>query len=66
MGQNGLNTGGSTMLTHPAKASANAAGIRVAGVVAGTLVLLLALLAIVRPEMMGMAMMHKLMVAVGL
>ncbi len=53
------------MLTHPAKASANAAGIRVAGVVAGTLVLLLALLAFVRPEMMGITTMHKLMAAVG-
>ena len=49
------------MLTHPAKASANTVGVRVAGVVAGTPVLLLALLAIVRPEMM-----HKLMSAAGL
>ena len=38
----------------PAKARPDLAGIRVAGAVAGTLVLLLALLAIVRPEMMGM------------
>lgn len=53
------------MLTHPAKASASAAGIRVAGVAAGTLVLLLILLAIVRPETMGMAMLHNLMSAVG-
>ena len=53
------------MLTHPAKASANAAGIRGAGGVAGTLVLLLALLAFVRPEMMGITTMHKLMAAVG-
>ena len=51
------------MLTYPAKASANTVGLRVAG--AGTLVLLLALLAIVRPEMMGMAMVHRLVSAVG-
>ncbi len=54
------------MLIHPAKASANAVGLRIAGIVAGTLALLLALLAIVRPEMMGMAMVHRLMSAVGL
>ena len=54
------------MLTLPAKASANMVGILVAGVIAGTLVLLLALLAIVRPEMMGMVAMHRLMAAMGL
>ena len=54
------------MLTHPAKAGANTVALRVAGAVAGTLVLLLALLAVVRPEMMSMAMVHKLMSAVGL
>lgn len=53
------------MLTYPAKASANTVGLRVAGAAAGTLVLLLALLAIVRPEMMGMAMVHRLVSAVG-
>ncbi len=62
----GLNEGDSTMSMHPARAGANAVGLRVAGVVAGTLVLLLALLAIARPEMMDMAMLHKLMSAVGL
>jgi len=59
------------MMIHSAKpnsaeAGANLAGLRVAGVAAGTLVLLLALLAIVRPEMMGMAMLHRLMSAAGL
>jgi len=54
------------MLTNPARSSANSVGIRVAGVVAGTLILLLVLLAIVRPEMMGMQMVHRLMSAVGL
>jgi len=54
------------MLIHPARASANAVGMRIAGVIAVALALLLALLAIVRPEMMGMAMVHRLMSAVGL
>ena len=54
------------MPTLPAKANPNTVGVRVAGVVAGTLVLLLALLAIVRPEMMGMAAIHRLMSAMGL
>ena len=54
------------MSMHSARAGANAVGFRVAGAVAGTLVLLLALLAIARPEMMGMAMLHKLTSAVGL
>ena len=54
------------MSRRPARAGLNAVGLRVAGVIAGALVLLLALLAIVRPEMMSMAMMHKLMSAVGL
>ena len=54
------------MPTLPAKASANMVGVRVAGVVAGTLILLLALLAIVRPEMMSMAVLHNLMSAMGL
>ncbi len=54
------------MLLNPARSSANSVGIRVAGVVAGTLILLLVLLAIVRPEMMGMATLHKLMSAMGL
>ena len=53
------------MPTLPAKANANMVGVRVAGAVAGVLVLLLTLLAIVRPEMMGMAGMHKLMSAMG-
>ena len=54
------------MSTQSATAGANAVGLRVAGAVAGALVLLLAVLAIVRPEMMSMAMLHKLMSAVGL
>ncbi len=54
------------MQINPAKASATNVGFRVAGVVAGTLVLLLAVLAIVRPEMMSMAAVHKLMSAIGL
>lgn len=54
------------MSMHSATVGANAVGLRVAGAVAGSLVLLLALLAIARPEMMGMAMLHKLMSAVGL
>ena len=41
-------------------------GLRIAAAVAGTLVLLLALLAIMRPEMMGIAMLHRLMSAAGL
>jgi len=67
----GPKQGGSAMMIHSAKANsakagANATGLRVAGAIVGTLVLLLALLAIVRPEMMSMAMLHKLMSAVGL
>ena len=54
------------MLSQPAKTGANTVAFRVAGAVAGTLVLLLALLAIVRPEMMGMAAVHRLMSAMGL
>ena len=54
------------MLTRPARANANTVGIRVACAVAGTLLLLLFLLALVRPEMMGMAAVHKLMSAMGL
>ena len=54
------------MLTRPIKASANTVGIRIAVAVGGTLILLLALLAIVRPEMMGMAMVHRLMSVMGL
>ena len=54
------------MLIRSAKANANTAGVRVAGAVAGTLILLLVLLALVRPEMMGMATVHKLMAATGL
>ncbi len=54
------------MLVHPAKSSPGTVGIRVAGVVAGTLVLLLVLLAIVRPEMVSMAALHGLMSAMGL
>jgi len=53
------------MSMHPARASMTNVGFRVTGVVAGTLVLLLAVLAIVRPEMMSMAAMHKLMSAIG-
>ncbi len=51
------------MMIHSAKASANVVGLRVAGAVAGTLAVLLALLAVVRPEMMGM--LHRLMSAAG-
>lgn len=54
------------MPMHSAKTSANSAGVRVAGAVVGTLALLLALLAIVRPETMGMAAMRDLMSAAGL
>ena len=54
------------MLIHSAKANTNTVGIRIVSVIAGTLILLLALLAIVRPEMMGMATVHRLMSAVGL
>ncbi len=54
------------MLLRPAKANANAVGIRIVAVVGGTLVLLLVLLALVRPEMMSMATLHKLMSAAGL
>ena len=54
------------MPVYPAKSSPGLVGIHVAGVIAGTLVLLLALLAIVRPEMMGMAALHELMSAMGL
>lgn len=39
-------------------------GLRVAGAVAGTLALLLGLLALVRPDMMSMAVLHHLMSAV--
>lgn len=38
-------------------------GLRVAGAVAATLALLLGVLAIVRPEMMGMATLHQLLSA---
>ncbi len=54
------------MLTHPAKASANTVDTRVAGVAAGTLILLLALFSIVRPEMMDITMVHTLISALGL
>ena len=54
------------MLSPDAKAFHGQPGLRVAAAVAGTLVLLLALLAIVRPEMMGMAMLRRLMSAAGL
>lgn len=55
------------MLTHPAKASATIVGLQLAGPVAGTLVLLLALLATMRPEMMmSMTAIPRLMSAVGL
>ena len=54
------------MLSPNAKAFYGQPGLRVAAAVAGTLVLLLALLAIVRPEMMDMAMLHRLMSAAGL
>ena len=54
------------MLVDPAKSSPGVVGIRVAGVVAGTLVLLLVLLAIVRPEMMSMATLYEMMSAMGL
>jgi hypothetical protein len=40
--------------------------LRIAGAVAGALVLMLVLLAIVRPDMMSMAMVHTVMSAVGL
>ena len=54
------------MPIYPAKSNPGMVGIRIAGVIAGTLVLLLALLAIVRPEMMGTEALHKLMSAMGL
>ena len=54
------------MLLHPAKANANAVGIRIIGVIGGTLFLLIAILALVRPEMMSMATLHMLMSAAGL
>ena len=54
------------MLIHPAKANANTVGVRIIGVVGGTLLLLLVLLALVRPEMMSMATLHMLMSAAGL
>jgi putative effector of murein hydrolase LrgA (UPF0299 family) len=54
------------MPTLLANARANMVGLRVAGVVAGALILLLALLAIVRPEMMSMAAVHRLMSAMSL
>lgn len=54
------------MLPPNAKTFCGQPGLRVAAAVAGTLVLMLALLAIVRPEMMGMAMLHRLMSASGL
>jgi hypothetical protein len=52
------------MLIQPAKASANLVGLRVGGAVAGTLLLLLALVALIRPGM-GMAMLHAVMFAAG-
>ena len=54
------------MLSPNAKAFYGQPGLRVAAAVAGTLVLLLTLLAIVRPEMMDMTMLHRLMSAAGL
>ena len=54
------------MLIHSAKANANTVRIRIMGAVDGTLLLLLSLLALVRPEMMGMATLHMLMSAAGL
>jgi hypothetical protein len=54
------------MTVHPTIGRNHLAGIRVASAVAGTLLLLLILLAIVRPEMMGMAMLHKLISAAWL
>jgi len=54
------------MQRHPGDASPSHVGLRVTGAVFGALILLLTLLAIVRPEMMGMAMLHKLMSAAGL
>lgn len=52
------------MLIQPAKASASLTGLRVGGVIAGTLLLLLAVAALIRPEM-GMAMLHSVMSAAG-
>jgi hypothetical protein len=52
------------MLIQPAKPSANLVGLRIGGAIAGTLVLLLALIALIRPEM-GMAMLHSVMSAAG-
>lgn len=48
------------MTIRPAIGRNHLAGIRVASAVAGTLLLLLTLLAIAPPGMMGMAMLHKL------
>lgn len=52
------------MMDQSSASHANLVGLRVAGAVAGTLGVLLALLALVRPEM-GMAMLHKAMAMVG-
>ena len=52
------------MLIQPVTASANLVGLRVGGVVIGTLALLLVLLALIRPET-GMALMHMVMSATG-
>jgi hypothetical protein len=54
------------MLIHPAMANANTVGIRIIGAVGGTLLLLLGLLALVRPEMTSMTTLHMLMSAAGL
>lgn len=49
------------MLTPSAETPASRTGLRVAASVGGALVMFLVLLAIVRPEMMGMASVAKLM-----
>ncbi len=52
------------MLIQPVTAGANLVGLRIGGAIAGTLALLLVLLALIRPEM-GMAMLHTVMSAAG-
>ena len=53
------------MLIYPAKANATTVSVRIMGAVGGTFLLLLALLALVRPGMMSMATLHMLMSATG-
>lgn len=54
------------MTIHPAVGANHLVGLRIASTVTGTLLLLLILLATLRPEMMSMAALHTLMTAAGL